>query len=256
MVDLPKSVSRGSPGDANVLLRCCQVAPTHERLEWNRRHPLVGVVAGSRRTETMRIDPAINVCCLGGICHSSIDSSTGSGERFVLVSESLQTQLQPERQINGDRPGGGNRLRVPASFHRFFLCEFLIVSRLLCCLPTTIAALAGFVLWNAKQHPIPIEPLCSEVRDLASPESESASSQTHEPRLQVMRFWQRTTRFQEEFKLSVRKYILVGVPRSQGLSMLLCPFIRLMIVIRHPPQECCAPELKGGTSVTSQQSAR
>ena len=137
---------------------------------------MVGVVAGSGRTETMRIDPAINVCCLGGSCHSSIDSSTGSRERVVLVSKSLQTQLQSERQINRDRSGGSNCLRVPASFHRFFLCELLIVSRLLCCLPTTIAALTGFVLWNAKQHPIPVEPVCSEMRDLAGPEPESASN--------------------------------------------------------------------------------
>jgi hypothetical protein len=36
----------------------------------------------------------------------------------------------------------------------------------------------------------------------------------------------------------------------------LCPFIRLMIVVRHPPQERCSPEFKGGISVTSQQSAR
>ena len=139
-MDLPKSVSRGSSGDANVLLRCCQVAPTHERLDWNRRNPLVGVVAGSGRTETMRIDPAINVCCLGGSCHSSVDSRTGSRERFVPVSEPLQTQLQPERQINRYRLGGSNRLRVPASVHRFFMCELLVVSRLLCCLPTTIEA--------------------------------------------------------------------------------------------------------------------
>jgi len=175
-MDLPKSVSRGSSGDADVLLRCGQVAPPHERLEWNRRNLLVGVVAGSGRTETMRIDPVINVCCLGGSCHSSIDSSTGSRERVVPVSESLQTQLQPERQINRYRPGGSNRLRVPASVHRFFMCELLVVSRLLCCLPTTIAALTGFVLWNAKQHPIPIEPVCPEVCDLASPEPESATS--------------------------------------------------------------------------------
>ena len=187
---MPKSVSRGSSGDADVLLRCGQVAPPHERLEWNRRNPLAGVVAGSGRTETMRIDPAINVCCLGGSCHSSIDSSTGSRERVVLISKSLQTQLQPERQINRDRPGGSNHLRVPASFHRFFLCELLIVSRLLCCLLATIAALAGFVLWNTKQHPIPIGPLCTEMSNFTSPESESTTGQTHEPRLQVSRLRQ------------------------------------------------------------------
>ena len=102
MVDLPKSVSRGSPRDADVLLGCGQVAPPHERLEWHRRNPLAGVVAGSGRTEIMRIDPVINVCCPGGSCHSYIDSSTGLRERVVLVSKSLQTQLQPERQINRD----------------------------------------------------------------------------------------------------------------------------------------------------------
>jgi hypothetical protein len=38
--------------------------------------------------------------------------------------------------------------------------------------------------------------------------------------------------------------------------MLLCPFIRLLIVIRHPPQERCSPEMKGDISVTSQLSIR
>lgn len=47
------------------------------------------------------------------------------------------------------------------------------------------STLAGFVLWNAKQHPIPIQPVRTEVSDFTSTQPKSASGQAHKPCLQV-----------------------------------------------------------------------
>jgi hypothetical protein len=73
VMDLPKSVGSGSPGDVDVLLRCCQIAPPHQRLEWDGRDSLVCVVTGSGCPETMGIYSTLNVCGFTDSVHSSVD---------------------------------------------------------------------------------------------------------------------------------------------------------------------------------------
>ena len=75
---------------------------------------------------------------------------------------------------------------MPPCFHRFLVCKILIMRRLLCCLPPTVSTLTGFVLRNAEEHPIPVKPLCVEVRNLTSAKSKPTSCQTHEPCLEIL----------------------------------------------------------------------
>lgn len=197
MVHLPEGVSSSGSRNPDVLLRSGKVAPAHQRLEWNRRDSLVGVEAGSSRSQTVWIHTTTEIGILCCFLDTPVDCRAGAREGVVAIGEALDAEFDAEREVKGDCSGGCDGLRMPSKLQCLFFCEVVVACRFLGGLSTTVSTGTGFVLWNPNEHPIPVEPRRIEMRNLACSQPQSPCNQTDKTRLEIPRTGQFRARFQK-----------------------------------------------------------